>query len=131
MWMNNRMKLAIEALSIFIRSLPVDCKFSVIGFGSYFQFLVGKDNNELLSYTNESRDHALAQIKTWEPDMGGTDILQPLSAAQDQANSGQQKRIFLLTDGDVDDPQSTISKAREKNSTCRVFSFGLGDGCDT
>ena len=36
MWMNNRMKLAIDALSIFIRSLPVDCKFSVIGFGSYF-----------------------------------------------------------------------------------------------
>ena len=44
--------------------------------------------------------------------------------------SGLKKRIFLLTDGDVSNPQEVIELARSESETSRVFSFGLGSGCD-
>ena len=36
---DNRMPLAVSALSLFIRSLPSNCTFSVISFGSHFEAL--------------------------------------------------------------------------------------------
>lgn len=52
----------------------------------------------------------------------------------------QQKRfyrVFLLTDGQVDEPQKVIDLIREKvnarqkeNVDLRVFTFGIGNDCD-
>ncbi len=69
-------------------------------------------------------------IKNYESDYGGTEILQPLIYAQSSLHSGKKKRIFLLTDGSVGAADRVIEKAREANETQRVFSFGLGSGCD-
>ena len=33
MWSNNRMRIAKEALDIFVRSLPKGCTFTIISFG--------------------------------------------------------------------------------------------------
>ena len=46
-------------------------------------------------------------------------------------SAGLKKRIFLLTDGAVSSPSLTIEQARQHNAQIRVFSFGLGSGCDT
>ena len=43
MGMNGRMEIAREALSIFIRSLPAGCKFSIISFGSAYDAMVDAD----------------------------------------------------------------------------------------
>lgn len=40
-------------------------------------------------------------------------------------------RLFLLTDGQVGNPQQIIDLAREKNSECRIHTFGIGSGCST
>jgi hypothetical protein len=37
--LNNRMKVAKEAMDLFIRSLPKGCKFSIISFGSHWEAL--------------------------------------------------------------------------------------------
>ena len=54
----------------------------------------------------------------------------PLLSTQEHFGSDRKKRVFLLTDGDVDDPNAVIRQALMHNDTARVFSFGLGDGCD-
>ena len=41
-----------------------------------------------------------------------------------------KKRVFLLTDGDVSDRSQVIEQARQYNDKIRVFTFGLGSGCD-
>ena len=45
-------------------------------------------------------------------------------------NTDIKKRIFILTDGQVGDPNSVVEAARERNALIRVFTFGLGSGCD-
>ena len=44
--------------------------------------------------------------------------------------NGLQKRIFLLTDGMVNDPDEVINLARICNDSIRTHTFGIGDGCD-
>ena len=36
---SGRMPIAIEAMELFIRSLPFECTFSIISFGTRFEFL--------------------------------------------------------------------------------------------
>lgn len=44
----------------------------------------------------------------------------------------ENKRIFLLTDGEVDSPEKVISLIKKNcnNSGDKVFSFGVGNDCD-
>ena len=51
----NRMQVAKDALSNFILSLPVDCKFSIISFGSRFETMkieIEGEQVEILPYTD-------------------------------------------------------------------------------
>ena len=48
-----------------------------------------------------------------------------------QFDSGSaKKRIFILTDGNVGEPEKVIQQAQDHSDHCRVFTFGLGSGCD-
>ena len=38
------------------------------------------------------------------------------------------KLVFLLTDGDVRNPDSCIKLARQNNKFCRTFTIGVGNG---
>ena len=64
--------------------------------------------------------------------MGGTNIYDPLNAAQTgpEMESGLKKRIFALTDGSVGNSDQIADLARAHSDTIRVFTFGLGSGCD-
>ena len=86
--------------------------------------------------------------------MGGTDILSPLEKAQkmelpsaysdynkwlkDYANGDKynlptkhvQKRIFLLTDGEVRNRLEVVNQAKFANDSIRIHTFGIGHGCD-
>ena len=42
-----------------------------------------------------------------------------------------KQRVFLLTDGSVGSPQSVIDFVGKNSNTTRVFTFGIGSGCDT
>ena len=61
---------------------------------------------------------------------GGTNIFKPLVYAQEQMRSSLKKRIFLLTDGAVRWPEQVIQQVKLHSDAVRVFSFGLGSGCD-
>ena len=82
----NRLKLAKEAMDIFVRSLPFGCTFSIISFGSHpfkaleYYNLSERKSTKCIIYDDKSRDFALSNIKYMEADFGGTDILTPLIA---------------------------------------------------
>ena len=59
-----RMKLANEALTIFIRSLPVGCRFSVYSFGDEFTWMTHESDNEknVFAYNEETMDYAIKEI---------------------------------------------------------------------
>ena len=41
-----------------------------------------------------------------------------------------QKRIFILTDGAVRNPNKVEDQAKICNESIRTHTFGIGDGCD-
>ena len=41
-----------------------------------------------------------------------------------------QKRIFLLTDGQVGNSREVVNQAKFANDSIRTHTFGIGQGCD-
>ena len=107
-----------------------------------------------MDYNDFTVKQALEHIDRMDADMGGTEILPPLIRAQqmempgayrdynqwliDQVNGTRyplpmkhvQKRIFLLTDGQVGNSHSVIQQAKFANDSIRTHTFGVGKGCD-
>ena len=58
-----RMRLAKEALTIFIQSLPVGCRFSVYSFGSKFFWMEHwSDYSNVLAYNEDTIRFAINEI---------------------------------------------------------------------
>ena len=55
-----------------------------------------------MDFNDEEKEICAKAMLDWSNDMGGTNILEPLKAAQLLPANGRKKRIFLLTDGNVD-----------------------------
>ncbi len=67
--------------------------------------------------------------------MGGTAIFEPLNYAINEFMVGPTfvgkyvKRIFLLTDGAVKNPQNVIQLATDSASKASIHTFGIGGEC--
>ena len=72
------MEKARDALLIFIRSLPADCRFSICSFGSKFTWMKSTDDKDVIPYDEENMTKALKEIAEFKADHGGTNILTPL-----------------------------------------------------
>ena len=83
------MESAIDALNIFIRSLPKDCRFSILSFGSSFNWMepyaIGSSN--VIMYNEASQKECLPRLEVFSADLGGTDILTPLALAQTMSST--------------------------------------------
>ena len=76
-WGDNAIKMAKEALKIFIHSLPNGSKFDICGFGSNHEYLF----NQMTSYNEESMQKALIDIESYDSQercLGGTEIYNPM-----------------------------------------------------
>ena len=81
----SRIKVALDALELFIRSIPPNSKFNIISFGSTHQLMYNKS----VTYNNENMEHAINQIKTFCADLGGTNLLKPIQLAVSQEGDYQ------------------------------------------
>jgi hypothetical protein len=92
-------KKAVEALTLFLQSLPSDSYFNVISFGSGFITLFPKSRK----YDKYSLKEAISEISGYTADLGGTEIFEPIKdvLCMKERIKSYNKQIFLLTDGDV------------------------------
>ena len=121
----SRMAMAKQAARLFIQSLPSDCYFNVVSFGSMHASLFPKS----IKYSQATLEQALAKIAEFDADMGGTEIYGPLQFIYAQSPLPEYPRnVFLITDGDVSSPQIVIDLIRAHSKAARVHSFGIGSG---
>ena len=94
------MDKAKEALTLFIRSLPARCKFSIISFGSNSEPL--EINDETLIENNDMNSMlAIQQLQNFTANLRGKDIATPLEMVINMKEffEDSSQRIFILTDG--------------------------------
>ena len=76
--MGSRISIALQALDLFLMSLPKNCGFQIMSFGSEYQWL--NNNSSVIPYNDETLQQTKAQIKNFRADFGGTEIHKPLEA---------------------------------------------------
>ncbi|UJR18001.1 hypothetical protein I4U23_004902 [Adineta vaga] len=120
----NKIELARQAMLIFLKSLPTNCHFNIIRFGSNYQSLF----DEITAIYNEENVQLAEQlINRMQADLGGTELLQPLQWLEQYPPSADRARqVFLLTDGEISNVSEVLALCRSMVSSTRIFSFGLG-----
>ncbi|CDW72219.1 UNKNOWN [Stylonychia lemnae] len=123
-----KMTTTVEALKLFLKSLPPRSSFEIISFGS--EYKVFSDSTTGLDYNDESMDSAIRTVSQFSANMGGTEIYKPLEFAIQSITTKLQKRIFMLTDGAVENRQRVIELAEKCPFDIRIHSIGVGRDCD-
>ncbi|BHF79401.1 von Willebrand factor A domain-containing protein 5A [Sparganum proliferum] len=122
----NNILQAKESLLLFLKSLPIDCRFQIVGFGTTFSALF----DEPQDYTEDSMKAALEYQRNMSADMGSTDVFPALDSIYEKkiTGAGWHKKIIFLTDGGIGNQTEVISLVRRNAKTTRLFAIGLGDG---
>lgn len=89
-----------------------------------------KDKEGARPYNDQSLNQAKSFIKGFDANMGGTNILDPIKAATKQKVNAPNKRLFLLTDGQVHNKHEIFTYVADNKTTTKVHTFGIGSGCD-
>ena len=104
-----KMQLTKQAMQLFMMSLPTGCNFQIISYGSRFEWMGGNKQKKMFEYGDETMQFANMQIERFQDNFDGTDIYAPLSDVfNSKLTKGNKIRIFLLTDGEVDEPNKVI-----------------------
>ncbi|CDW74221.1 UNKNOWN [Stylonychia lemnae] len=145
----NKMDMTLEALRLFIKSLPTNARFEIISFGSKYS-CISKDGQGFI-HTDLNIKKVKKEIAQMTANLGGTNIHDPLEHAikrlfikinpslleslikkerDAMINSpiepkGLEKirKIFLLTDGAVNNPNAQVSCQRTGKSWQRFIFF--------
>ena len=97
-----RMDITKEAMRLFMQSLPAGSSFAIISFGSDHR------TSGVKQYSPSTLDLAINEISGMSADMGGTEIYNPIAYAFRNLKTKLKKRVFLLTDGSVSQPDRVI-----------------------
>ncbi|XP_065199314.1 uncharacterized protein LOC135831003 [Sycon ciliatum] len=121
------MDQAKSALLLLLNSLPASCFFNIIGFGSRRLRLFKQSTK----YTNETLNAARKHVSTLTNNLGGTDLLRPLTEvleARPILGERALRCVFVLTDGAVcsADVADMLQLARCHAKHTRIFSLGIG-----
>jgi hypothetical protein len=116
----------INALQLFLKSLPLGVKFNVCSFGSEFDFLWDKSQ----SYKSETLEQAIQHVNSFGANYGGTEIHRPIEATFKRRYKDMNLEVFLLTDGEIWDQQSLFDLINKEiavsKGAVRVFTLGVG-----
>lgn len=126
----DRIKMAKKALKIFLKSLNQGCYYNIVSFGSDFTLMF----SELKKATNDVLQKSIEEVDTFQADMGGTELLNPIQSIQDMnlnISGLSETRVFILTDGAVENTQETLFliKVLSENPKIKFYSLGIGNGC--
>ena len=118
-------EMAVEALTLALKSLPADSYFNIVSFGSSHSFLF----KQSIKATDDVVEEAIDAITFFDADMGGTEILAPIKAIYQQPQiEDRQKVLFVLTDGQVSNTKEILTFVAVHSAFHRVFTLGIGSG---
>ncbi|OQV25282.1 von Willebrand factor A domain-containing protein 5A [Hypsibius exemplaris] len=119
-----RIEKAVQAMQIFLRSIPAGCYFNFFRFGSNFEVLFPTSK----LYGPDTFANAKRYADQTTANLGGTEILPPLQHIfSTPPVAGFARQLFILTDGDVTNTESVINLVAQNTRSTRVFSFGIGN----
>ena len=123
------MATAKEALKLFIRSIPPGSVFNVLSFGSSYELLF----ESAAEYDQTNLEYAIDHINFFEADLGGTEIFEPLHNifADNKQKEDLDKHVYLITDGQVFNPEDVVRLIKDNNKKFTVHTFGIGSGVST
>lgn len=108
---------ARETLSLFLKSLPEDCRFNIVGFGSRHVTLFPKCS---VPYSQTTLDTATSHAQQMNADLGGTELLAPLKdILGTKPPAGFARQVFVLTDGAVSNTSACLDIMKQKVSHSR------------
>jgi len=116
---------ARRALELCVRALAPEDTFNVTRFGSRHQTM-WKAPRRL---DDASMAEAVAWVRASDANLGGTEILSPLTEILGRSRDPERPlQLLLLTDGQVSNEDQVIALAEANASTARIFTFGIGAG---
>ncbi|KAI9037340.1 VIT and vWA domain-containing protein [Aspergillus affinis] len=127
--MNNEMPALRDAMNVFLRSLPDQCSFNILSFGSRFSYLW----EAAQPYNQEILDQATSHVDSFEADFGGTKILRALESIPKNFNKRADvpTNVIVLTDGETWDVEKVIEfvtrTASDPEMSIRFFALGIGN----
>lgn len=115
---------AKRALEVFLRGMTVGTRFNIYRFGSSFEKLF----QSRVDYNTDNLNAALSRLALVDADLGGTELLGPLTDIYRRGNHNEATRnIVLLTDGQIGNEQQVLNLAKS-DSGSRMFTVGIGYG---
>ena len=107
---------AKETMMLFLKSIPDDCYFNIVGFGSSHEKLF----KESVAYNQGNLDKAMQHTKSLHANLGGTVLLAPLQEIFKMPSvKGLPKQIFVLTDGAVSNTYGVIEEVKKNAHKAR------------
>lgn len=99
-----------------VKSLPNECYFNVIAFGSHFRQLF----HESQKYSKHAVERAVAFANQLQAALGGTDLLPPLQwMFKKPTCRGLPRQVFIITDGGVTNTQQVLSIIKQNKQNAR------------
>jgi hypothetical protein len=124
----SRITLVVQALKVFLKSLPVGVKFNICSFGSRYSFLWERS----VTYSQKTLEEAIHHAESFQADYGGTEMLAPLKATINQRYKDMPLDVMVLTDGETwgqDVLFTYLNEAViESQAPIRFFTLGIGNG---
>jgi hypothetical protein len=126
--MGTRITLVVQALKVFLKSLPIGVKFNICSFGSSYSFLWRKS----VTYSQSTLDEAIRHAETFEANYGGTEMLEPLKATINERYKDMPLDVMVLTDGETWNQEALFSylndSVTKSKAPIRLFTLGIGNG---
>ena len=94
------------------------------------------NNGPIYKYNDLTSQMVIDKISNYKADLGGTNILAPLEKAitqlpnQDLNGKAYRKRIFLLTDGQVNNRDDCVVRCMTAVDVAKIHIFGIGNEID-
>jgi len=121
------MEVAIQALILFLQSLPPGSYYQIFGFGSYYK----KYDESPKEYTQKNIEESIEFVKTLRGNFGGTNIYSPLNYIYKSYELYEKLKlpinIFLLTDEEIENKDDTLKLIEKYNDNFSIYSIGIGE----
>ena len=113
---------ASKIIELFLNSLPTYSYYQIIGFGSTYI----KYEEIPIENTKQNIDQSLEKVRHLEANLGGTNIYWPLYEIYNNYRNIYEKynlpkSIILLTDGGIEDKNTTLNLIDNNNSKFSIF----------